>query len=214
MQTRRYLMLGVASLLLVPMVARATTVRRVNTAELAQLSQVIVQGTVVANEVVYDEGPNGPANVRTITTIEVTRSLKGDVDATVTVAGFGGQVGNFIYNWPGVPKFKVGDETIVFLTKPPADQGNLKSLFAALDTNGAGHLMVVGFEQGRLSVTQDSELGTVVSCTDEGLEFVGEVTPGEAQTPRLLEDVVAEIEGIVEVQRVEAERIESAGGGK
>jgi len=206
---RLSLLIGVACLTGAAVVAHATTVQRMDKAELVSRSQLVVHGTVIANEVVYDDGPNGPGNVRTITTIEVSESLKGNAGATVTVAGFGGQVGNFIYKLPGTPEFRVGDETIVMLSKPVPNQPNMKSFFAPLGKDGA--LMVSGFSQGHYTVHEDAALGKVVVQSDEGLEFAGEAIVDTQKPQRSLNDVVSEIRTIVEVQRAAAE---NAGGGK
>jgi len=205
---RLSLMLGVVCLLGAAAVVNATTVVRMDTPELVARAQLVVQGTVVANEVVYEDGPNGPANVRTVTTIEVTESFKGDAGTTVKVAGFGGQVGDLIYKVPGTPTFNVGDEAILMLSKPAPNQPNMKSFFAPLGQDGS--LMVTGFSQGHLRI-EDGARGKTVVRSDEGLEFAGAATV-DTQTPRRsLSDAVNEIRTIVEVQRAAAE---NAGGGK
>ena len=122
------------------------------TSELVSKAKLVVHGTVIDIQVEYDDGPTGPANVQTITTIQVTESLKGDAGATVKVAGFGGQVGDLIYKLPGTPKFKIGEETIVILSAPVPNRPNtMPSFFAPLGRNG--HLMVAGFEQGRFKIS-------------------------------------------------------------
>lgn len=201
---------GVAGLLVVCSVAQATTVVRMSTPELVKRSAMIVQGTVIGSKVVYEDGPSGPANVRTITTIEVAQVFKGQAGRTIQVAGFGGQVDNLIYNWPGIPKFEIGDNTIVMLHKPVADQENLKSLFAPLGRDG--HMMVTGFEQGRFIISQDAQGAQVVVRSEKGIEFAGEPAVGVEQQPRQLDEVVAEIKKIVELQRVEAQRSPSTEG--
>lgn len=212
MNPRLNILIGLACLTGAAAVAEATTVQRMGTAELVAKAKLVVHGTVIDNQVVYDDGPNGPANVRTITTIQVIESLKGEAGATVTVAGFGGQVGNFIYNWPGIPRFEVGEETIVILSTPTPNRRNMKSLFAPLGRNG--NLMVTGFEQGRFKVSMDAVLGKVAVRSEDGLEFAGEANVDVEKQPRRLNEVVAEIRQIAEVQRVKIERIERTGGGK
>lgn len=212
MKHRFSVLIGVVSLVGAAVVANATTVVRMGTPELVRRAQLVVHGTVIANEVVYDDGPNGPANVRTVTTIEVMESLKGDAGTTVTVAGFGGQVGDLIFNLPGTPKFAVGDEAIVLLSAPVPDRPNMRSFFAPLGRDG--HLMVTGFEQGRFRISEDPKLGKVAVRSNEGLEFAGEAALQVEKKPRLLNEVLAEIQTIVEVQRVAAEQVKNAGGGK
>ena len=101
---RRSFLIGVACLTGAAAVANATTVQRTDTATLVSMAKLVVHGTVIGNEVVYDDGPNGPANVPTITTIQVTESFKGDAGETVTVAGFGGQSIGFLTQGRGAPR--------------------------------------------------------------------------------------------------------------
>lgn len=212
MNSRLSVLIGVACLTGAATVANATTVRRMDIQELVARAQLVVHGTVIENYVVHEDGPNGPANVRTITKIQVTESLKGDAGETVTVAGFGGQVGDFIYMLPGTPTFDVGEETIVLLSPPAPHQKNMKSFFAPLGVGG--NLMVTGFEQGHFKISQDSNGGKVAVRSDDGLEFAGESAVDVEKQARPLDEVVAEIKTIVEIQRVEAERLNTTGGGK
>lgn len=212
MNSRLNVLIGVACLTGAATVANATSVRRMGTPELVARAQLVVHGTVIENYVVYDNGPNGPANVRTITKIQVTESLKGNAGATVTVAGFGGQVGDLIYELRGTPKFVVGEETLVILSPPAPHQKNMRSFFAPLGAEGS--LMVEGFEQGRFKINQDADGGKVAVRSAEGLEFAGEVAMDVEKQARPLNEVVAEIKAIVEIQRVEAERLNTTGGAK
>lgn len=206
------LVLGVACIALAPPFAWATTMRKMEMAELVAHAELAVHGRVIATEVVYDESPNGPANVQTITTIEVTQSLKGNAVQTVKVAGFGGRVGDYIYQWPGVPQFEVGEETIVMLSKPAPDQGNKKSLFAPL---GRGdHMMVAGLEQGRFKITVDAQGQKVAIQKSEGARFVDEAGKSAEKKPRLMKDVVSEIQAIVQAQQAQAQQIKNEEGGK
>lgn len=209
---RTHVLIGLACLTGAATVVTATTVRRMDMAELVARSKLVVHGTVVDNQVVYDDGPNGPANVRTITTIEVMESLKGEAGATVTVAGFGGQVGDLIYQWPGVPKFEIGEETIVMLSEPAPDLPNMRSLFAPLGRDGS--LMVTGLEQGRFKINQDPDLGKVVVRSEDGLEFVGGAKVDVQKQPRLLDDVLTDISSIVATQRVDTNDAQRKGGDK
>ena len=189
MKTKSYIVLGVASILLATTGVRATTVRRLPLAELTKLSVLIIQGTVVDNQVVFDQGPIGPVNVRTLTTVAVDRTFKGKAEATVTVVGFGGVVGGLSFNWPGVPRFNVGEEAILFLERLPT-----------------GEITVVGLEQGRMTIGNKPGLGKVVTRSFAGLNFQGRATSIRAPAPKRLAEVVKEIEDVVESQKSQAER--------
>lgn len=169
----------------------ATTVRRMDTAELAKHSGLIVQGIVLGNEVVFDQGPNGPLNVRTLTTVQVSRTFKGPAAQTVTVAGPGGRVEDLSYNWPGVPRFKGGEEVILFLTQPKGD------FFK-------GGLMVTGLEQGRLTVARMPDGTRVIKQNFAELKFPGGANRIDSPQPKPLDTAIAQIEEIVRVQRAAA----------
>ena len=110
MKRRIGILVAAVGALLAPVAFGATTVKKLTVAQLAEASDRILQGTVLGNEIVFDEGTNGPRNVRTLTTIQVSRTFKGEIEETVTVVGYGGVVGNVSYNWPGVPRFKLDGE--------------------------------------------------------------------------------------------------------
>ena len=212
MNPRRSFLIGVACLTGAAAVANAASVVRMDTATVVKNAKLVVHGTVIDNQVVFDNGPTGPANVRTITTIEVIESFKGDAGATVKVAGFGGQVGDFIYKLHGTPEFQIGDNVIVILSAPVPNRPNMKSLFAPLGLNG--NLMVAGLGQGLFKISEDEKLGKVAVRSRDGLEFAGEVAVDDVKQLRRLGEVLTEIKEIVEVQRVEAERVNGTGGGK
>ena len=182
---KQKMIIGAICLLLAPVVARATTVRRMDTAHLTRVSNLIVEGTVVDNKVVYDDGPNGPMNVRTITTVQVSRALKGQTGETVSVVGRGGVVGDLSYNWPGVPRFSVGDKALLFLYTEPN-----------------GYLSVTGLEQGRLNVRVTPNGDEIVQQNIGDLQIVGPA-PDATKKPvagRHLDNVIDEIAQLVELE--------------
>ncbi len=183
---KRYLSIAAAVLLLAPVSLQATTVERMGVDELARNSQLIVLGTVVKNEIVYDEGPEGPMNVRTLTTVQVDYAFKGQAGATVEVLGFGGRVGNLVHNWPGIPRFEVGEEAILFLAQLPGGPH-------------AGKLVVTGLEQGRLTVVEKPGKGTMVEQHLSTLHF--DTANIHAPAEQSFADVVGQIEHVVETQR-------------
>jgi hypothetical protein len=172
--------LATAGLLLCATTGRATTVIAMTQADLVRQSALIVEARAVANRVVHDEGPDGPVNVRTLTTFEVSQTLKGDHQRTITVVGYGGVVGDKSYNWPGVPRFQVGETALLFLTRHPA-----------------GELTVTGLEQGRMTISEKPGIGRVAIQTLYGVELVGPRdrldTPGEKPLVEVVNAVAAEV---------------------
>ncbi|MCH8041409.1 MAG: hypothetical protein IH977_13860 [Nitrospinae bacterium] len=131
----------------------ATTVKAVNTHELVKASHVVVTGTIMSNETVWDPGPT---NVRTLTTIKVDGTLKGKVETEVIVTGMGGIVGDLAYHWPGVPRFKEGEEVLLFLEIHPR-----------------GERTVVGLEQGRFTIRTDKKGKKFITRNLADLTLVG-----------------------------------------
>ena len=173
---------------------QATTVRRMDLGDLAKSSALIIQGTVILNEVLSDEGANGPKNVRTVTTIAVGQTLKGRHAETIEVIGLGGEVDGLRFNWPGVPRFEQGDEAILFLQRTPAAGTLLPGLLA-------GDLTVVGMDQGRLSIIEDEAKGKVVKQSLGEMKIVGDANAIQGPINKGLEDMIREIVEVIETQR-------------
>ncbi|MEE9294382.1 MAG: hypothetical protein V3W34_05370 [Phycisphaerae bacterium] len=194
MRTRFYVLLGVASVALAPMVVTAAVVLKMDTADLARGSHLIIQGTVVGSDVQWEDGPNGPMNFRTVTTIQVDRTFKGAPAGVITVVEPGGTVAGLTQSWPGIPRFNLGEEAILFLQRMP-NQGLL------LPGLQPGDLTVFGLEQGHMTIREQPGAGKVVTQSFDGLKFHGSAIGIEATPKRSLKDVVAEIENTVAAQR-------------
>lgn len=166
-------------------VVSATTVRSMNLTDMVRSAGMIVEGTVVSSQVIYTEGPNGPMNVRTLTTLDVSYTFKGEHVDQVVVTGMGGVVGDYSYNWPGVPRFQSGEQALLFL-----------------DRNPGGELTVTGLEQGRMSIVDKPGVGPVVTQSFDGLELVGARKLINQTAVRSLAEVETEIMNEVETQRV------------
>lgn len=166
-------------------VVSATTVRSMNLTDMVRSAGMIVEGTVVSNQVIYTEGPNGPMNVRTLTTLDVSYTFKGEHVDQVVVTGMGGVVGDYSYNWPGVPRFQSGEQALLFL-----------------DRNPGGELTVTGLEQGRMSIVEKPGVGPVVTQSFDGLELVGARNLINHSAVRSLAEVETDVMNEVETQRV------------
>jgi hypothetical protein len=82
---------------------------------------------------------SGPAIV-TVVTLSVVRTLKGDLGAQTQLEFLGGTVGEYRMEIPGMPKFRVGDEDVLFV-----------------DERGQPVSPVVGFMHGRFRVLEDAD---------------------------------------------------------
>jgi hypothetical protein len=85
--------------------------------------------------------PSGRAIV-TVVTFDVVRTLKGELGARTQLELLGGTVGEYRMEIPGVPKFRVGDEDVLFV-----------------DERGQPVSPVVGFMHGRFRVLEDAGTG-------------------------------------------------------
>ncbi|MGA2609102.1 MAG: hypothetical protein ABSH01_16800 [Terriglobia bacterium] len=116
--------------------ARATTMVSMSMEQLTQASSDIVQARVV-NQV--SEWNATHTQIVTITTLEVSQTLKGNAPSTVQIRQLGGTVGNMTVSVPGDVAFRPQGEYVLFLE--PADGSNYD---------------VVGMTQGAYHVYEDA----------------------------------------------------------
>ncbi len=157
-RVRRTVVLAIAALaLLSASYAAATTVEKMSLRDLAKKSDAIVLA------VVEDETARYEANkeIYTYVSLRVLEPVKGPKkDEVITIRQIGGTVDKIASIVPGTPKFKKGEEVVLFLTKK----------------DGAGYPWVMGLQQGKYSVTTDEQGSKHVRNEfDEGLSLV---TPG------------------------------------
>jgi hypothetical protein len=74
----------------------------------------------------------------TVVTFKVLRTLKGELGAQTQLEFLGGTVGEYRMEVPGIPRFRVGDEDVLFV-----------------DERGQPVSPVVGFMHGRFRVLED-----------------------------------------------------------
>lgn len=119
-----------ALLLLAPLAAEATIVRAVAFDEKVEQAEGIVVGTCIAQESRWDDAHE---RILTYSTFRVEKTLKGAVDPEITLVTPGGKVGNIVQEIIGVPRFREGEENVVFVRNTKAgptvaflEQGNYK----------------------------------------------------------------------------------------
>lgn len=164
--------------------AGAATLVRLTDAELVAHGDHIVLGTVSRVSTSWED-PDGDGTSQIYTTIEirVEESLKGGSrpGETVTFRQLGGRVGNIEYRIPGLPSFREGETTLVFL------EGSL--------TN-PHYSPIPGLPQGRWHVRTNPD-GSRFARRDfsdatfirrEGDKAVEDARPSEAEEP--VEDVL------------------------
>ena len=102
------ILLVAAALLAVPVFA--TTVKKMDLQELVKVSDAIAQGTVESIETRWEDQA-----IYTYTSIRVDESIKGGPRRAYLVRHAGGTIGALTLDAPGTPKFKQGDQVVVFL---------------------------------------------------------------------------------------------------
>jgi hypothetical protein len=107
---RRLLPLALLLLGVVP--ANATVIQAMDFDAKVENASSIVLGRCVAQESKWDEGRNW---ILTYSTFEVERAYKGAPASRITVVTPGGTVGNIAQEVVGVPRFREGEEHVLFV---------------------------------------------------------------------------------------------------
>jgi len=121
-----------ALLILAPVAAEATISRAVKFDEKVDKAESIVVGTVIDQESRWDDQHKW---ILTYSTIRVDKTLKGQPEQELTIVTPGGKVGTIVQEVIGVPRFREGEENVVFVRDTQAgktvaflEQGNYKVL--------------------------------------------------------------------------------------
>ena len=101
-------------------------------------AQTVFVGETVDVRSRWVSTPSGRAIV-TVVTFKVVRTLKGELGAQTQLEFLGGTVGEYRMEIPGMPKFRLGDEDVLFV-----------------DERGDPVSPVVGFMHGRFRVLEDA----------------------------------------------------------
>ena len=176
-----------ALLLLLPVSASATIARAVEFEEKVEHAASIVVGKCVAQESRWDATKNW---ILTYSTFTVEKTLKGQPAQRIVIVTPGGTVGNLTQEVIGVPKFREGEENVVFVRNSQAGP------------------TVLYLEQGNYKVHKDDRGDRVVEPAVSTAVMVdtGRGTAVQAEGPRKLR----EFEGAVRdsVRRREVMRME------
>ena len=127
--------------------ASATTLERMSIAKMTQNAQLVVRAQCLANSVAWDGG-----EIWTITSFEVEDAWKGAPTGAaqqLTVRLLGGSVGNLTSTVSGVPRFRPGEEVILFL-QPTA----------------RGDFSIVSWVQGTFRIHRDTRSGAEIVVQD------------------------------------------------
>src|SRR5262245_6607661 len=176
-------LVGVALMLFAAAELSATTARRLSNRELVQIAEVIAIGRCTETHSAWE----GRILV-TLATVNVTETLKGSGESTITVALPGGIDANRRFpvamTYAGAPTMRPGEDVFLFLVR---------------DDDIASGLVVSGFAQGKFSIGQDAAGIRYVSRNLTGLNLQSGtgVVPG-TQTLTPLSEFRQEIIGYLQ----------------
>ncbi len=126
----------------VPRPARAAVLLHLSFEEMTEQSSAVFLGRCVEVRSAWS------AEASTIVThnvFEAREYYKGNLGTRVVITELGGQVGNLVAEYPGVPRFAVGEEALLFVWTGPS-----------------GTHQVIGLTQGKFRVRRDSKTGEIL----------------------------------------------------
>lgn len=131
--SRRSVVFAFCSFLLLCNAAAPTTLAHMSIAKLTQSSRLIIRARCVGSFAAWDA-----AEIWTFSTFEASEIWKGSSRQRVSVRLLGGRVGNLTSNVSGAPRFRAGEEVVLFLA--PTTRGDFS---------------VVSWVQGTFRIQQD-----------------------------------------------------------
>jgi hypothetical protein len=142
--SRRSVVFAFCSFLLLCNAAAPTTLAHMSIAKLTQSSRLIIRARSVENSSAWDAG-----EIWTFSTFEPSETWKGSSRQRVSVRLLGGRVGNLTSNVSGVPRFRAGEEVVLFLA--PTARGDFS---------------VVSWVQGTFRIHRDPRSGAETVTQD------------------------------------------------
>jgi len=128
--------------------ARATTLERMTLERLTHSAQAIARAQCLENSTAWDAG-----EIWTSTSFKVKEVWKGSLSERFSVRLLGGRVGNITSTVTGIPRFRPGEEVVIFL-----------------ETTPRGDLSVVSWQQGSFRVRRNAYSG-VETVTQDTASF-------------------------------------------
>ncbi|MEO5617368.1 MAG: hypothetical protein ABIS67_06325 [Candidatus Eisenbacteria bacterium] len=179
---RSFLLAALVTAALPAAIAQATQVIPLDTRGLVRSSNDIVIGEVIATRSYWN--PEG-TRILTDVSVRVSETLRG-AEGTITLTQLGGEVDGAIYDVPGSPAFRRGEQALLFLWR---------------DTRGRAQ--VNGMAQGKFDITRDAASGArTVQRPLPGLGFrdprsLSALRAGERAPAVPLADMVTEVKRLI-----------------
>lgn len=149
-----------AALTLTPIAAEATIARAVKFDEKVDQAAAIVLGRVVSQQSSWDAAGQ---RILTYSKLQVEKTLKGFPAQEITIVTPGGVVGDVAQDYVGVPRFRTGDEHVVFVRNTKSgptvlflDQGSYR-----VEKNDRGDRIVRPVDSNAVMV--DTQRGVAVT---------------------------------------------------
>ena len=172
--------------------SEATTVIRLSLHKMTLSSDLIVHGSVTSSRVVAVDG--NARHLRTDVLVTVDRVLKGDKSQKVLKLEMpGGRLGKWAMDIPGMPRFKAGEEVVLFLEKTPKRW--------ALTGLGQGKFAVRSAPDGRRVVRRQLDGVHYVGFDPKG-RFVAVPSPKD-KPQQTVTALLAEVKHILQVARTQ-----------
>jgi hypothetical protein len=130
-------LLWLAPALLFLSAAQATTLARLSLDQLAAGSDAVARVRCAGGEARWENG-----SIWTLTKLQVVETMKGQLPSQISIRLPGGRVGHLTAAVDGTPKFRPGDDAIVFLAVSPA-----------------GEYTVAGWVEGTFRISVDPQNG-------------------------------------------------------
>lgn len=132
------------AILLAAAAAPATTLLRMSLAKLSRAATVIVRAHCLENSTAWEEG-----EIWTFTSFDVQEVWSGSAPGKITVRLLGGRVAEVTSSVPGVPRFRPGEEVVLFLEPTPR-----------------GDFSIVSWQQGAFRIRHDAHLAEETATQD------------------------------------------------
>ena len=162
-------------------VVRAMTLVPMTTADMVDAADWVVRGTVESVTTGWNESGTMVYTWTTIRVDECYGPPAKEMPAQLVICQPGGRVGDRVCVVPGLPRYRDGEDVIVFLERRTAPQA----------AKHAAEYMAVGAVQGKFTVTKD---GLAVRNVDEAAF----VTDAKVRSEMTVAELVAEISAAFE----------------
>lgn len=141
--------------------AAATTLARMTVEQMTQASKLVVRAKCLGNSTGWDAG-----EIWTFSEFQVEGTWKGTPPSNLTVRLLGGRAGNLASSVPGVPRFRTGEEVVLFL-----------------EPTRKGDFSVVSWVQGTFRIRRNLRTGEEWAAQDTA-DFILPGTAAESSTTR------------------------------